>query len=75
MKRRNNQHYKRLVLSKETIAALNEAHQNHIIGGETTDLGLQPGIQPNPRPTMGLGVELSRCCPVYVPSVNVACIS
>lgn len=71
MKRKNIERCKRLVLSKETIAGLNEAHQNKIIGGETTDLG----IQPNPRPTMGLGVELSRCCPVYVPSVNVACIS
>lgn len=71
MKRKTNQRYKRLVLSKATIAALNEAHQNNIIGGETTNLG----IQPSPRPTMELGVELSRCCPVYVPSVNVACIS
>lgn len=75
MKRKTMNLTQRLVFSKKTIAALNEAQQGNVIGGEPTDLGFQTGVVTEKCPTMGLGKELSRCCPVYVPSVNVACIS
>ncbi len=75
MKNKSRNLFRKLQFSKETIAALNPARQADVIGGDATDLGLQTGKVTEKCPTMGLGKELSRCCPVYVPSVNVACIS
>lgn len=75
MKRKKMHCAKKLVLHKATLAALNEAKQDGIWGGDSLNAGYQSAVVTCACPTMGLGKELSRCCPVYVPSVNVACIS
>lgn len=75
MKREKTNRSKKLVLHKATLAALNTAKQDSIWGGDSLNAGYQSAVVTCACPTMGIGKELSRCCPVYVPSVNVACIS
>ncbi|PSK94722.1 class I lanthipeptide [Taibaiella chishuiensis] len=65
----------KLTFSKATLAALNNTAQNNILGGASLHEGCVVATHNDNCRTLGLGIDLTQCCPVYEVSVNIACAS
>lgn len=62
---------KKLLLSKENIIGLNAAQRGQIAGGASERVCR--ATQEDACRTLGLGIDLTQCCPVYELSVNLPC--
>ena len=62
---------KMLVLSKETITALQQEQSHKVMGG-ASEKNCQATQERECR-TLGLAIDLTKCCQVYELSVNLPC--
>lgn len=64
---------RKLIFSKATISALNTLQQNGVLGGASVAEGCVEATHNRDCRTLGLAIDLTKCCQVYHLSVEIAC--